>query len=112
MGLSLRHKERMEILRAADIKVRSFAYKLMPKQPNSCKAPKVFDTVPSLIRDRLAHTQLDEELRLADSRGALLPPHNRPSHHHGDTPTKVSRRFIPVDFAMLREYSDLPDEHR
>jgi hypothetical protein len=44
--VELTPKEHMLGLHAAGIKVRDFAYKALP---NSCKAPKVSDPVPSLI---------------------------------------------------------------
>jgi hypothetical protein len=104
LDLPLTHEERMEALRAAGIKVRDFAYEPMP---NSCKAPEVFDPVPSLIA-------ADWHMRNPTKNYGLLTPRAlfRLIKIGWLTLAEVITHFSPVEFATLKEYNDLPDEQR
>jgi hypothetical protein len=84
--------------------VRDFAYEPMP---NSCKAPEVFDPVPSLIA-------ADWHMRNPTKNYGLLTPKAlfRLIKIGWLTLGEVSQHFSPVEFATLREYNDLPDEQR
>jgi len=94
----------MEALHAAGIKVRDFAYEPFP---NSCKAPEVFDPVPSLIA-------ADWHMRNPAKNYGLVTPRAlfRLIKIGWLTLAEVRSHFSPVEFAMLREYNDLPDEQR
>ena len=102
--VELTPEERRESLRAAGIKVRDFAYEPMP---NACKAPEVFDPVPSLIA-------ADWHMRNPHKNYGLLTPKGlfRLVKIGWLTLAEVAQHFSPVEFAMLKEYNDLPDERR
>lgn len=84
--------------------MRDFAYEPLP---NACKAPEVFDPVPSLIA-------ADWHMRNPTNNYGLLTPKAlfRLIKIGWLTLAEVARHFSPVEFATLREYNDLPDEQR
>ena len=103
--VELTAEERRESLRAAGIKVRDFAYDSV--LPNARKAPEVFDPVPSLIA-------ADWHMRNPHKNYGLLTPKGlfRLVKIGWLTLAEVGRHFSPVEFAMLKEYNDRPDEER
>ena len=103
--VELTPEERRESLRAAGIKVRDFAHE--SAMPNACKAPEVFDPVPSLIA-------ADWHMRNPHKNYGLLTPKAlfRLVKIGWLTLAQVAQHFSPVEFAMLKEYNDLPDERR
>jgi len=73
----------------------------------SCKASEVFDSVASLIA-------ADWHMRNPHKDYGLLTPKGlfRLIKIGWLTLAKVGQDFSPVEFAMLKEYNDLPDERR
>ena len=104
--IELTAKERREGLLVAGIKARDFAYE-SESVPNACKATEVFDPVPSLIA-------ADWHMRNPHKNYGLIMPKVlfRLIKIGWLTLPEVGRRFGPVEFAMLKEYNDLPDERR
>jgi len=77
--------------------------------PNACKAPEVFDPVPSLIA-------ADWHMRNPHKNYGLLTPKALSGFRLVKigwlTLAQVAQHFSPVEFAMVKEYNDLPDERR
>jgi hypothetical protein len=88
----------------AGIKVLDFAYKPIP---NACKAPEVFDPVPSLIAADWHMRNPHKNYGLLTSKALF-----RLVKIGWLTLADVARHFSPVEFAMLGEHNDLRDERR
>jgi len=74
---------------------------------NACKAPEVFDPVPSIIAADWHMRNPHKNYGLLTLKGLF-----RLVKISWLTLPEVGRHFGPVEFAMLKEYNDLPDERR
>ncbi|KAI9463782.1 hypothetical protein F5148DRAFT_194916 [Russula earlei] len=97
-------EECIEGLRAAGIKVRDFAYEPMP---NSCKAPEVFDPVPSLIAADWHMRNPRENHGLLTAKGLF-----RLIKIGWLSLADIRKHVHPRAYTAVAQYNERPDEQR